>query len=135
MSKFKVGDRVRDITKHSAMMGLEKAGEGNLASLSEHGWTVSWDNKMMGPIAWEDDQLELVVSPKPVEGPARTRTVTEIVPGTYGRVRINIGLRGTVLLGVEDGIDTQQTHWTAHELRALCSLANSLAEALEENAK
>lgn len=72
--------------------------------------------------------------PAPQEaGPVRTETVTRmvIVPGVYGRMRIDLGLKGTVLLGVEDGIDTQQTHWTARELRALCSLSNSLAEALE----
>jgi hypothetical protein len=65
-------------------------------------------------------------------GPVRTVTRKEIRGGTYGRLRIEPGLTGTVLLGVEDGIDTDQTHWTEKELRAAAATLIELADALRE---
>jgi hypothetical protein len=59
MSGIGVGARVRDISGHSELLGLSEPGEGVIVSPPE-GWTVHWDNPLIGSLNWSDEQLELV---------------------------------------------------------------------------
>jgi hypothetical protein len=54
-----VGARVRDISGHSELLGLSEPGEGVIVTPTE-GWTVKWDNPIIGSLNWSDEQLELV---------------------------------------------------------------------------
>lgn len=81
--------------------------------------------------------LDLISEWGDTTGPVVEETVTahRIVPGVYGRLDIAPGMlkSPTVLMGIEDGIDTQLTHWTASELRAAAAVLSQLADALEQN--
>jgi hypothetical protein len=121
MSKFKAGDRVRRVGNFTgwAPKGFESVVHGKDGDLRYT--DVNGDKEVcLIPSDWE-----LIPA-----GPVREVTRKEIVSGTYGRLRIDAGLTGTVLLGIEDGIDTPQTHWTEKELRAAAATFIELADAL-----
>jgi hypothetical protein len=59
MSGIGVGARVRDISGHSELLGLSEPGQGVIVSPPE-GWTVHWDNPLIGSLNWSNEQLELV---------------------------------------------------------------------------
>lgn len=75
-----------------------------------------------------DPQYDLVaeVADTPTaEGPVRRRTVTEIVPGTYGRLEVNVDMRGVWLSVSSHTVN-------ATELRAAAATLSALADALDE---
>lgn len=142
MSNFKVGDHVRDISGHHKIWNIANPPEGTIVGLDDGGfWHIEWGNELMGPYNWEDDEIELV--PDEPALPVRTRTVVEIVPGTYGRVNVREALYKSdrdngdvsVLFSDRDGrLNTHElrTLLNASELRAAARVFVSLAEALEE---
>ncbi|HEU4984953.1 MAG TPA: hypothetical protein VFT58_04885 [Nitrososphaera sp.] len=123
--------------------GLSTRGaEGLLGTVRHHDGSMSvpvqvemdeggdYSSVAMGPYyrwSWfNEDALELV-TPRPI----RTVTRREIVPGTYGRVRIFDVKDGRVwadsLHGFTDGL-------YADELREAALIFNEIADVLEENA-
>lgn len=81
---------------------------------------------MTGSAIWTDPELELISTP---QGPVRTKTVTvsEIVPGTYGQIRVTTTENGDyVYLGLDRAL------FNATELRSAALVLTQLAEALEE---
>lgn len=63
------------------------------------------------------------------QGPVRTKTVTEIVPGVYGNLVVEGGGEGS---GGFVRISLVRSAWNATELRAAALVLTQLAEALEE---
>jgi hypothetical protein len=137
MSKFKVGDRVRDISDyHRKVHDLAVSPEGTILRRDDPsgGWVIEWDVNEMGPVNWHDDDLELVDPVSAEEAlPVRTVTRLEIVEGRYGH-------NGNVLVThsqldacvfIRFHIDDSGRHYNANDLREMGRIINSLAEALE----
>lgn len=121
MSKFKVGDMARNVSdrdrsltigKEYTVTGVDRAGK--IEFLDDEG-----DHRTRLPEGFE---------PFPAL-PVRTRTVTEIVPGTYGRILINDPGDGLAFIRMH--MDDNGHNYTAAELRAAARVFVSLAEALE----
>lgn len=134
MSKFKVGDRVRFVGKYRGSddftPGKEYEVGGKYHNAEITGVLADDRGEQNG---WKNEYFELVSPTGPVV--EETVTVRRIVPGVYGRLNIGPGMlkSPTVLMGVEDGIYTRQTHWTVAELRAAAAVLTQLADALEQN--
>lgn len=75
------------------------------------------------------------VKPAPTkqDGPVRTVTRKEIVPGTYGQVRVLRKMEGQQRVQVELGSHLGYATLSADELRAAASTLIDLAEALEDD--
>lgn len=129
MGKFKVGDRVRRITRDNpgSKTRMNVGDEGEVIALDTIDWiSVAGYEKLGGqnPIYFE------LVSPEPAPSPIRTITRREIVPGVYGIVDVgSVGISGAkVPVVVDEGFVT------APDLRAAATLFNELADVLDENA-
>lgn len=87
MSKFRIGDKVRVSNLRPGMnpgkmdtLGHEYIIKGHAGEFDgEDSWSVTDVNCYY---RYKDSELELL------EGPVRTRTVTEIVEGNYGKVEV-----------------------------------------------
>lgn len=101
-----------------------------------------WSN---GDYTWSDEgahcgndgcDLDLIAEwPDEQTGPVRTVTRREIVPGTYGRVRVWADMPSScVRLGLGDPSGVNCYDFTADELRSMAMIFSQLAEALDENA-
>lgn len=132
MSKFKAGDRVRDVT-FSGPIFATVVEVGLLGRVR-----VKWDDEDGEGVRFfpaSDFELIEPVTPSPV----RVKTVKEIVPGVYGRVavdeptQVNKVKEIPVNLVYKNGNNTQ--HWrylTATELRDSARIFEQLAEAMED---
>src|SRR5215217_3106035 len=122
MTKFIVGDRVRDVSGHYKTYGLDKSPIGTLVSWDDPHWRISWDVDI-GAVAWSDDQIELAQ-----DGPVRTETVTRhvIVPGDYQVYAVSRVHETGVNLSVSDGL------YDAKALRQFARGLVSMAEVLEQ---
>jgi hypothetical protein len=71
------------------------------------------------------------VEPAEAKSPVRTRTVTEIVPGTYGIVQIfeRTGISQRPYVCIEN------RSWDAQDLRAAAATLTQLADALDAQAR
>ena len=82
------------------------------------------------PYRWKESELELV---RP-QGPVRTRTVTEIVPGVYGRLEIDTFNHLGVAVGFvnSDGVCRFAVRLAADELTAAIETLTQIRDALKE---
>lgn len=110
MSELGVGARVRDISGHSELLGLSEPGEGVIVSPPE-GWTVKWDNPIIGSLNWSDQQLELVAPDASSQAEIeRLRTAMETIrefakatrPDPQANVPAILHLAETALSGSKD---------------------------------
>ena len=126
MAKFKVGDRVR--RKRSSHMEMAVGDEATVTKSTTY-LHVELD-KFVGH--HDETALELVN-----EGPIRTVTRREIVPGVYGRLEVCVPYLDScmsVLLVDRGGNRHDQINYLdATELREAAHLFNQLAEVLEED--
>lgn len=139
MSKFKVGDRVRDVTLSGPSFAtvVEVVRRGSVR--------VKWDEEDEdGDIYfWPASDFELIEPATP--SPVRVKTVKEIAPGVYGRVVVggfaggNVGTRATDQLAIDfaprnsGGVMPIPHHClTATELREAARIFEQLAEAMED---
>jgi hypothetical protein len=60
MSKFKIGDRVRDVSPHGPGLGH---GAGTIVGREHDTWVIDWDATPYGRINWHDDQIEHLTQP------------------------------------------------------------------------
>lgn len=113
---FKAGDRVRRINDSYNGMKVDDVATVDYISIVGH----------VRLREFEGDHSVKCLELLP-EGPVRTVTRREIVPGVYGKVRVNeCGIGG----GVES-IEMRPTR-SPEELREASHIFNQLAEALEE---
>lgn len=101
----------------------------------EHPRGVSgWANDGLYTVMPQNDDRDIVA--EWVEGPVRKRTIetTDILPGVYGKVRVNAVLEPA-------GVQTERTvslstggEFTASELRAAAQTLTELADALDAQA-
>ena len=127
MSEFKVGDKVKRVEYLNERIGRFYAGEEFAVVDVREGFVVDPSGLTHDP-----KYLASVSTISPV----RQRTITEIVPGTYGRIRVmpDHGVKGDVGFvvlgrGLLDAAGSPA--FNASELRAASVLFLSLAEALE----
>ena len=68
------------------------------------------------------------------DGPVREVTRKEIVPGTYGRVRVEWMVEDQIVINLtdRDGNGIDRGNFSAAELRAAASTLTAIADALEE---
>lgn len=79
MSKFKIGDIVRDISGYSRTVGYDTPAVGKIVEpYKGDTWTVEWNHAECGKVCWNDSQLELV-TPQPLPVRSVTRLVIEFV--------------------------------------------------------
>lgn len=118
MSKFKVGDRVRRIGNgHVTLSPLGRevtVVKGSIDTLRHAVW---YENER-GDVVWSDEKNWELVNTSPVRTITKTRK--EIVPGTYGAVKVLDG--GDITL-----ISTREPA----ELRAAAATFIELADALD----
>src|SRR5690606_24872348 len=113
MSKFKVGDKVR--RKNHDHASLKVGQVGCVRNTDSTGVQIDGEDNDF----WhQDGNLELVT-----EGPVRTVTRREIVPGTYDGVRV-----GDVDGGYVTILGLTQAAWSADELRSAAMILSQLAE-------
>lgn len=110
---YKVGTRVKGMSDWGTVK--EVRGDGK--------FKVDWDDGMEGVVWWCADELA-------VEGPVRTVTRREIVPGVYGHVEVADKLEPDSVI-VRIG---SYTPMTADELDAAARTLQQLAEALRDGA-
>jgi hypothetical protein len=120
MSKFKIGDRVKDVTGHYKSYQLEESPIGTLKAYNGYTWTVEWDTDI-GPDCWSDEQLELV-SPSPV----KARTVYEILPGIYGAIQVQKVYPDGINLYANPG------RWSAEDITEAISTLTAIRDALQD---
>lgn len=110
---------------------IEGPGEGAVRYYQDDGtWWVDYPNHDRDLVAeWQDP----VVVPE-ITSPVRTRTVTEIVPGSYGRVVVGEVFGNAVSLALNNMNKVEPTgggqHLSASELRAAALVLTQLADAL-----
>lgn len=134
MSKFKIGDRVKDVTGHYKYYQLEESPIGTLKAHNGYTWTVDWDTDI-GPDCWADDQLELA-NPSPV----RSKTIYEIVTGVYGRISVSQqgGDEPRLLIALADlGGNVNMVHqgWSLDELSEVITNLTAIRDAFREQDK
>lgn len=132
MGKFKVGDRVRRVADghaHGSPIGHEvTVVDGRIDTLTR----VVWYEQPGGNVVWSDEKnWELV------EGPVRTVTRKEIVPGEYGDILVDRTANdgSIVLLGFKTtgGIFPQcRSNFTSAELTAAIATLTTIRDALDE---
>lgn len=120
---FKIGDKVRVVDAHNGVgefKGTEKGTIVKITGGSNDYWRLNNCNEWV----WKNSQIKLVA-----DGPIRTVTKREIVPGEYARF-------GVVLEGPELRLSIgklgHSAAFTARELREAAELFNQLAEVLED---
>ncbi len=136
---FKAGDRVR-VLRHRNFMGYDLTSPtyglqpGQIVMLKYQDGDLNGDGFVMFRIedvgdgwSWliRSDDIELVN-----DGPVRTVTRREIVPGVYGRVVLDGASNGTAKLTFN--YKTVPPEFTAEELREAAHVLNQIAEALED---
>lgn len=127
MSRFKVGDRVRAIGSHYSGHTMEShynlpRSTGVVVGVGDGYIWVDYDGTSSPPV--NPDCFALVQ-----EGPVRTVTRREIVPGVYGRVKVHANAYALNIHTQKDG-----ECWSAADLRAAAAVFIELADALEANA-
>lgn len=133
MGKFKVGDKVR-VLRHRNFYGHDVEGygisPGTVITLKGVDTTVSSDKFTMFSVDDLGDGFSWLIRSDDIEpvnddSPIRTVTRREIVPGKYGVIRIDQGVRGPVL-------DLWKANPDAEELRAAARIFNEIADVLDE---
>ena len=127
MAKFKIGDRVRVVNPREASLsdnGKEftiKTDEGLWGGeQSWHGPGVSYRHK--------EGALELIEPTS--QGPVRTKTVKEVVPGEYGEVTVGNAMLSKAYVKIADAYG-RAVSLNATELRAAAATLLEIAEALD----
>lgn len=101
-------------------------------------WYGSWNNDGKSNNHPHYDLVAEWTDEPEATGPIRTKTVTEIVPGDYGRIRV-VGVepnkrKAVIRLMSGNGFGIHEPSLDATELRAAATLFNQLADALEGGA-
>ena len=127
-SKFKVGDRVR-VLRHRNSFGDDLDSEiiGNVYTIDyvmdDVGVGEAWTAWSLKDTNWwvRSGDIELA------NDNSLTRSITrrEIVPGMYGVIRIDLGVRGQVL-------DLWKANPNSEELRDAARIFNEIADVLDE---
>jgi hypothetical protein len=130
MSTFKPGDRIRRISDplENVPIGFETvAVEPDPVSSAHDVVWFKWPGRGRTKVHSKAGSWELV--PDEPALPVRTRTVTEIAPGTYGSILISEP--GDYAVFIRMHIEDHGKFYDAAQLRAAARIFTSLAEALE----
>lgn len=130
MSKFKIGDEVRVVNPRES--SVSDMGKVFVITTDEGEWEgeQSWSGaRRTTSYRHKESALEF-------NGPVRTRTVTEIVNGVYGRISIakQGGDEPRLLIALANlGGGTEGVHhgWSLDELKAAISTLTAIRDALE----
>lgn len=127
MSKFKIGDKVR-ITRNTRGWNKDRIpSAGKEFTLSHQ--TGVWDGEESWGVTdpdcyyrYKESEMELVV------GPVRTKTVTEIVDGDYGKVHVSTYDETRARIGIDSIMN-------AKELTDAIATLTAIRDALQEQDK
>jgi hypothetical protein len=119
MSKFKIGDKVRDVSPHGPGLGH---GAGTIVGREHDTWVIDWDATPHGRINWHDDQIEHLTPP----GPVVTETVKRIVEWSGDGVTVSVHPDGKI------SIDVRMLTRKPERVKAAIAVLTQLADALED---
>lgn len=122
---FKAGDRVRRVKDSHFGMKVDDVATVDHIGMANHVVLREFEGEHSVKC------LELLT-----DGPVRTVTRREIVPGTYGKINVLAASRSNAVIQLLDstGIEaTKAIALTAEELREAAHLFSQLAEVLEES--
>lgn len=124
MSKFKAGDKVRCVNASASGGHLVHGGE--YISERDDGLVIQLQGLSSG--VWSVDRFELVEPAPSNSSPVRKVTRTEIVPGTYGDVKVTDEAPLGLFIEYREYADLTN-------LRSAARIFNEIADALDEQSK
>lgn len=135
-SGVKVGPMIEgsDGNFDGAGLNMIRSGTNERSSFGQR-WTKDGSVFSINDGEEQDHIVSLWEEPAPEASPIQTVTKRVLNPGTYGRIKCDVGIKGKVVIGLLNKCNTsvKEASLDALELRSLAMVASQLAEFLERD--